>query len=181
MNAKRVEGLALAFALLMATGAYPATTIDIGDAIGHRTGDVWVPVEISADTDIAGVNLRIEYDPGILTLDTILPQKPPLGNEHLVLWHSPEPGKLNAVVYAPAGPAVLARQPETLLFLLFNIQADVPDTTTSTDIAFAAAVAGPPGLPGSGLSDSLGNSVPHAADGGSVQIETAAGLWDKYE
>ncbi len=180
MNTKGMGSVSLLIATLIATASYSATTIDIGDGIGHRSGEVWAPVILAADTDIAGVNMLIEYDPDFLTFDTVLPQQPPLGGEHLILWNSPEAGKVNIAAYAPGAPSVLRERSGTLLYLVFRIKRDAPEDVTSTEITFAAEVAGSPSLPGSGLSDSFGNSIAHTATSGSVEIEAAATDWQEY-
>jgi len=175
------RSVVLTIVVLISASAFSAATLDIRDGIGHRTGDVWIPVELSADSDVAGVNMRIEFDPDILAFDTVLPQRPPIGSEHLVLWHSPNPGELNVAAYAPDAPSALRERSATLLILIFHIKDDVPDDVTSTNITFAPGLAGSPSLPGSGMSDSAGNSISHSATGGSVQIETASETWNEYE
>jgi hypothetical protein len=61
-------------------------------------------VAASSDTDLTALNIQIVFDPAVLTLP--VPTAGPLmAWFHTLDSHSREPGRFEAIAYAPSGPS----------------------------------------------------------------------------
>ncbi len=155
-------------AMLVAVNAYPAS-VGLAHVKARPNGVAQIPVEISAATDLAGVNLRLEYDPGVFSSPVLLRDGSLLGSSHILTSHSPEPGKLNIVSYAAPGSSPFAARSGRAFSIILRVAPSVqagtyPITFTTT---------GPSLLASSGLSDEDGKSIPHATLAASVVVGAA--------
>jgi len=152
----------------MAGTAYPAA-ISLGYAPARPGGSVEIAVNVSADTDLGGVNVRLEYDPAVFSSAVVSGAESLLGAGHSLQFASPAPGRINAVAWAPAGAAPFHARSGVVFTVILQID---PSVTKGTyPISFTGT--GPVILASSGLSDMNGNSIPHSVETGTVDVRSA--------
>lgn len=182
----------LAFLLIgfPATMAEATGNIAISTTITPPGTTVLLPVILSSATDIAGVNIRIEYDPSVFSSPGVvrgslledshlifsnasgivppLPQKSFEGN-HLIFSNSPGTARLCALAYSyDASP--FTSQTGTVFSLSFMVSASAPDGVYA--ISFSTDSSGY--FPSSGLSDLAGNRLEHTQTAGSITVDSSA-------
>jgi hypothetical protein len=165
------EGKLCVTLLLMTVLAGPSAAASDGTslAIEHDStapgGVVFVPVSIFAATDVAGINLRVEYDPAILSSPTVV-RGMLLADSHLLWSNSPAPGRFD-VMACSTDTFPLADRAGTVLYLGFAVDEFAAEGLYP--ISFAAD--GTLGLPASGVSDMAGIRISHTAEPGSVVVK----------
>jgi len=165
----RRYSLSFVFAFIFIVLAMPsghAVSIGFGSVEGRIANTVMVPVSITSDGGVGGINLRITYDPAILTLPSV--QAGPLMTaSHVAESHSPTPGQLNVLAYAPNTPAAFSANSGQVLYLVFEVDAGVTPGVV-TQLNLTGSIGGTPSIPSSGLSALGGSAIGHTASGGSV-------------
>jgi hypothetical protein len=153
------------------------TMISVGDCRTAPGTTVTVPVDVIAQSPLAALNVRLRFDPALLSLAGVSGGAL-LSPSHEVHYSTPADGKVNIVVYAPAGAAPFTASSGTAVVLTFapGPRAGIGNVT---EIRFDVGTT--PRLPSSDLSDLTGASVPHTADAGLVVFITTARNWPLYE
>lgn len=165
MKTRSLLILAAAAALLPA-GAGRAARIQLGSGAGVPGEAVMIAVSVHAEADLAGVNVRIEYDPAVFATPAVIRDGTLLHASHHVESHSPVAGRFNAVAFAPSGTPAFTARSGTVFHVSLQILPDAPGGIYS--IAFTAA--GPAFLASSGLSDMGGISLAHQQAPGQITI-----------
>ncbi len=158
--------IALILTVVLSAGSANAAMISLGSAVGKPGDSVTLTVDVSADTDLAGVNIRISYDTNIFTSPSILRNGDILEATHVLDFHSPETGRLDVVAYAPAGTPVFKARTGQAFSIVLQIQ-----PTASTGVyPLSFSQAGPVFLASSGLSDAGGVSLVHQQNAGTITV-----------
>ncbi len=170
--------LALLMVLLPAVGVQAAGSlassqggsngIIVSNAVTPPGSTVLVPVTLSAATDIAGVNIRVEYDPRAFSSPSVV-RGSLLENTHLLFWDSPEAGRLCALAYSyDASPFTALTG--TAFSLSLAVDNSVPDGDYL--VSFVTDESGV--FPSSGLTDLAGSRLPHTQTGGTITVDSSA-------
>jgi hypothetical protein len=156
-NSFSPAAVAIPLFLLTAIGHGASITLIGGDSA--RPGEtITVPVEVSAATDIAGVNLRLDFDPSVFSSPAVSPDAL-LVPGHLLDSHAPPEtsGRFNVTLHLPAGTL----PPGEILTITFQVDADAEPGDYMITYASALPVAPGLTLTSSGLSDRMGTSLDH--------------------
>jgi hypothetical protein len=154
--------------------------IGVGDCLGAPATTITVPIEVSSATPLTALNVRLRFDPSVLTFAGLA--RGPLPTPEHMLYYQPLPGGgegwLNVVVYAPAGAPAFRSLSGTVAELTFAVspEARVPSATFIVFETDGSAL-----MPASDLSDLAGASVPHRHAYGRVSFVTTARNWSLYE
>jgi len=159
----------LAFVAILSGASGHCASVTLGTATARPNGVALVPVEISAATDLAGVNLRVAFDPDVFPSPSVLREGSLLEPSHLLSSHSPEAGIFNIVAYTPLGTPPFSAHSGTVFTLALQIAPTAPDG----DYPVEFSTSGPALLASSGLSDRNGISISHTALAGSVAVRSA--------
>jgi len=184
----RLGGLLGLAALFLVSPAIHAGTADgivpyqegpgsvfVSNAITPPGETVSVPVDISAATDIAGVNVRLQYDPDVFSSPSVT-RGSLLEDSHLMSSYSPEAGRLCVLAYSfDATPFTDLTGP--VFSLNFEVDNSAPDGVYP--ISFLIDESGV--FPSSGLSDLSGHSLEHTQQGGTITIESATQTTVPYD
>lgn len=142
-----------------------AASVSIGAVYVAAPGDLLqIPITVSSGSDLAGVNIRAEFDPDILTSPDVA-RGPLLSSLHRLSWSAPTTGSLNIAAWAPPGAPAFAGRSGTV----FTIQLRVSSSAERGEahlIRFSAL--GPGNLAPSGLRAFSGSSLPHTLNNGQV-------------
>jgi hypothetical protein len=163
-----IEGAVFLCGVLLAGTAYPAA-VSLGYAAARPGGSVEITVNVSAETDLGGVNVRLEYDPGVFSSAIISGAGTLLDVGHSMQFSSPAAGRINAVAWAPAGTSPFKARSGIVFTVILQVDPSVAMGTYP--ISFTGA--GPVILASSGLSDMNGNSIPHTVQSGTVDVRSA--------
>jgi Cohesin domain len=143
-----------------------ANNITVADAVTPPGYSVVIPITVAAATDIAGVNIRVEYDPNIFSAP-IIDRGSLLEGKHLLFSDSPQPGRLCAAAYSfDASPFT------TLNGTVFTLSLYVVPTAPDGDYTVSFSTGG--NLPSSGLCDLAGNRLEHTQTGGTITVDASA-------
>ncbi len=154
--------------ILLVGTAYSAV-ISLGYAAAGPGDSVKIEVNVSSEVDLAGVNVRLEYDPTVFSSATVSGEGTLIGAGHMMQFHSPAPGRLNAVAWAPSGTSPFEARSGVVFTVILQID---PSAAKGTyPISFTAA--GPVILASSGFSDANGNSIAHTVEPGSATVRSA--------
>ncbi len=159
----------LVLSAILATVSAHSASVGLDTVTARPNAVAQVPVNISAATDLTGVNLRLEYDPGVFSSPSLLREGSLLEVSHVLTSYSPEAGKFNVVAYAPPGTSPFAGRSGTVFSITLQVASSAPQG--SYPITFTRT--GPALLASSGLSDVGGESITHTALPGSVVIRSA--------
>jgi hypothetical protein len=181
MHRKRTVPVWFVMVIAVASTGYGQVAIDVGEASAPPGKMVRVPVTLAAPTQTTALNLRLRYDPSVLTPLSV-GKGPLLTGAHVVPYRVPPeiPGRFNVVVYPLLGGIPFTGNSGTVVELLFEIGPTVVPGT-STEITFAPLVFSD--LPSSDLSDLSGNSLAHQRTDGRVTVTdpvNRAGHWPLY-
>lgn len=168
MKVASITGVLVLWGILLAATAYPAV-IYLGYACARPGGSVEIAVNVSAETDLGGVNVRLEYDPVVFSSAIVSGAGTLLGAGHSMQFSSPAPGRLNAVAWAPSGAGPFNARAGVVFTVV--LQVDPAAVPGSYPLDFTGA--GPVILASSGLADMNGNSIPHTVEPGSVDVRSA--------
>lgn len=174
---KRIVVLTVVFCLL-SLGAFAASSITVGSVTGGPGGTVVVPVQLNSDQALAGVNVRLDYDETILEEPSAV-RGSLLAASHAMDYYSPQAGKLNVVAYGSSGATAFGANSGVIFNLRFKVK-DGASLGAVANINFAAEIAGPPTLPGSGVATAAGASVAHTPAPGSVTVSGSALVPNQY-
>lgn len=166
----RIRQIAATFSLcaILFTGIANSATISLDAPPTRANGTARVAVNVSAASDIAGVNLRLEYDPAVFSSPSLVSDGNLLETSHVLASYSPEAGKYNVIAYAPAGAPPFSDRSGVAFTMTLQVASSVADGTYP--IVFAAT--GTSVLAPSGLSDGNGSSMIHTALPGNVMIQS---------
>jgi hypothetical protein len=153
---------------ILFTGSSWSDSVSVGYAPARPGAAVEIAVAVNAGVDLGGVNLRLEYDPDVFVSAGVSPG-PLLGVSHVLASHSPEPGRLNVVAYAPSGAPPFAGQAGTV----FSITLQVSPSATPGMYPISFFTGGGPLLASSGLSDMNGTGIAHGSEPGTVDVRSA--------
>lgn len=156
----------LAVTALLSAGPCWAAQVLLGSGAGAPGGSVEIAVSAAADMDLAGINIRIEYDPAVFTSPAVIRDGTLLHTAHLMDSHSPQAGRFNVVAYAPAGAPSFAARSGKAFSVVLQIRPDAPKG--AYPITFTTA--GPAFLASSGLSDMGGNRIAHLQSSGQAVV-----------
>ena len=154
-------------------------TLDIGDAAGAPGDIVAIPILLSGNTDMAGVHVRLTYDPAVLEWDTGITSYaqagPLLTSEHNWGLESPVAGRVN-FWFGDNGSSIVpfAAQSGTLCTIRMRILASAPGGDSLISVRTEAAAA--PGWPVdscASVSDDEGYSISLTPQGGVVTVAGA--------
>jgi len=159
----------VAFAAILWGASGHCASVTLGTATTRPNGVALLPVEISAATDLAGVNLRLVYDPDVFPSPSVLRDGSLLEPSHLLFSHSPEAGSFNVVAYTPLGTPPFSARAGTVFTLALPIAPSAPDGDYPVEFSTSGAAL----LASSGLSDRSGISISHTALAGSVVVRSA--------
>jgi hypothetical protein len=160
---------ALVLCGILLTGTAYSATISLGYAAAGPGNSVKIEVHVSSEVDLAGVNVRLEYDPAVFSSATVTTEGTLIGAGHIMQFYSPAPGRINAVAWAPAGTQPFGARSGVVFTVILQID---PSAAKGTyPISFTGA--GPVILASSGLSDANGNSIPHVVEQGSATVRSA--------
>jgi hypothetical protein len=79
---------------------------------------VTVPIDVTAASPLAALNVRLRYDPTFLTLAGVS-NGALLSSSHEVHYSTPDYGQLNIVVYSPTGATPFTASSGTVVALTF--------------------------------------------------------------
>jgi len=159
-----------AFLLIGLPAAMAGATgnISVLNAVTPPGTTVLVPVTVSAATDVAGVNVRVEYDPAIFSSPSIV-RGSLLEGKHLVFSDSPEAGRLCALAYSYDTSSFTA-QTGTVFSLSLAVNSSAPDGVYP--VSFSTDTSG--FFPSSGLTDLAGTRLEHTQTGGTITVDVSA-------
>jgi len=149
----------------LSTAAAWSATVSVGDGAIRPGGTVDIAVAIEAAVDLGGLNLRLEYDPGVFPSATVSPG-PLLDVSHVLRSYSPAAGKFNVAAYAPVGAPSFAGHAGTVL----SISLEVSPSAATGEYPITFSAAGTPLLASCGLSDMSGTGMATVTDPGSVTV-----------
>jgi hypothetical protein len=162
---------------LLPAMAEAQTMISAGNCRTAPGTTITVPVDVTAVSPLAALNLRLRFDPVFLTVAGIS-DGPLLSASHEVHYSTPADGLVCIVVYSPIGATPFTASSGTAVTLTFapSRQAQIGHFT---EIAYDSL--GLPRLVSSDLSDLAGASVPHTQVTGLVSFITTVRNWPLYE
>jgi len=164
MNPRIRSAVLVITGILMAGSAWPAT-VSVGDAAIRPGGTVDIAVAVDAGVDLGGVNLRVEYDPGVFPSASVSPG-PLLDTSHILKSYSPAAGKFNVAAYAPVGAPSFTGQAGAV----FTISLEVSPSAATGEYPISFSTVGTPLLASCGLSDMSGTGMALVTDPGSVTV-----------
>lgn len=153
------------------------TMISVGNCRTAPGTTITVPVEVTAASPPAALNVRLRYDPTFLTLAG-MSNGALLSPAHKVHYSTPANGQVNIVVYAPIGATPFTASSGTVVALTFASSTRAPIGHV-TEIVYDSGGFRP--LVSSDLSDVAGASVPHTPTTGLVSFITMVRNWPLYE
>lgn len=139
--------------------------IAIKKAVTSPGSTVEIPVTLSAATDIAGVNIRIEYDPVVFSSPGIV-RGSLMENQHLLFSENPVAGRFCALAYSYDSSSFTA-QNGTVFSLSFEVSSEAP--TGEYPVTFSIDNSGV--HPSSGLTDLAGSRMDHMQSPGTISVE----------
>lgn len=138
---------------------------------------ITVPVEVTAASPLAALNVRLRFDPSVLTFVGISGAAL-LSPSHEVFYATPGDGHINVVVYSSTGATPFTASSGTAVALTF-VSKERSQVGDVTDIVFDSG--GSLRLVSSDLSDLSGASVPHTQTIGRICFITTVRNWQLYE
>jgi len=164
--------LTVVISVLMLTAISHSASITLIGGGSAKPGEmIDVPVQISAATDIAGLNLRLDFDPSAFSSPSVAPG-PLLASGRLLDSYAPPeiPGRVNIAAYAPAGGITVDAMPAVVFTIRLQVSADAEPGDYA--IAYAEPLSISPSLilTPSGLSDRSGNSLEHDPNPAQVTV-----------
>jgi hypothetical protein len=168
MKTGSITGALIFCGILLAGTAYPAA-ISLGYACARPGGSVEITVNVSAETDLGGVNVRLEYDPAVFSSAIVSGAGTLLGAGHSMQFSSPAAGRLNAVAWSPVASGPFNARSG----VVFTVILDVNPSVAKGLYPISFTGAGPVILASSGLSDMNGIPIPHSVQSGTVDVRSA--------
>ena len=152
--------------LSWASSGNSQTVVAIGVGSLGTSLEATVPVRIAGTTPLTALNIRLRFDPAVLTLVRV-GRGPMLAPTHQLYYLAPPGagGQLNIVTYSPIRAPFTAPS-GTVVELIFRARR--APAGSSSQIMFDAP--SPSRLPSSDLSDAEGRSISHLRLNGSAAI-----------
>jgi hypothetical protein len=154
--------------ILLAAGSAMGDTLKVGSASGVTPGDtVQVPISLeNASTDATAFLLRLDYDPAVLSFESVSDGAIWAAGHTLELY-LPEPGRINIIVDDPSGSSAFTARQGVLATMVFTLKQQTAQHYS--DITLTSTLTS--SLPASGLLDTSGQNISHNVTSGRVTLE----------